>query len=72
MLTSPDSHFPQAAAAEGDAPKKEERPKSPNLIAKLLAQFKDKAKSEKKIKIPKSPRKKEEKKEAVCVLSLLS
>jgi len=38
--------------------KKEERPKSPGLLAKLLAPFK----GEKKVKAPKSP-KKEKKKE---------
>lgn len=54
----------QAAEAEA-APKKEERPKSPGLLAKLLAPFKnDKAKVEKKVKAPKSPKKEKKKEEA--------
>jgi len=54
-----------AADAE---PKKEERPKSPNLISKILANFKsdkDKPKPEKK-KTPKSPKKDKKKEEPVC------
>jgi len=52
--------------AEPEA-KKEERPKSPSLLSKLLAPFKDgKSKTEKKVKAPKSP-KKEKKKEEVEV-----
>ncbi len=48
--------------AEAEA-KKEDRPKSPGILSKLLAPFKDgKAKAEKKVKAPKSP-KKEKKKE---------
>jgi len=45
-----------AAATEGEATKKDDRPKSPSLISKLLAPFKA-AKGEKKVKAPKSPRK---------------
>jgi hypothetical protein len=44
--------------------KKEERPKSPGLLAKLLAPFKDGKKSEKKVKAPKSPKKEKKKEEA--------
>jgi len=51
----------QAEAAPADA-KKEEPPKSPSLLAKLLAPFKN---TEKKPKAPKSPKK--EKKEEVKV-----
>jgi hypothetical protein len=51
----------QAEAAPADA-KKEEVPKSPSLLAKLLAPFKN---TEKKAKAPKSPKK--EKKEEVKV-----
>lgn len=45
-------------AAEGEAAKKEERPKSPGLLAKLLAPFKNekKGEKEKKVKAPKSPK----------------
>jgi hypothetical protein len=50
--------------AEAEA-KKEERPKSPGLLSKLLATFKDgKAKGEKKVKAPKSPKKEKKKEEA--------
>lgn len=50
--------------AEGEA-KKEDRPKSPSLLAKLLAPFKnEKAKGEKKVKAPKSPKKEKKKEES--------
>jgi hypothetical protein len=53
--------------AEPEA-KKEERPKSPGLLSKLLASFKDGKKSEKKVKAPKSPKKEKKKDEAeVCL-----
>jgi hypothetical protein len=63
----------QAAEAEA-SPKKEDRPKSPGLLAKLLAPFKgDKAKVEKKVKAPKSPKKEKKKEEAeVRSIRLLS
>ncbi|KAJ7449992.1 hypothetical protein B0H11DRAFT_323404 [Mycena galericulata] len=50
------------------APKKEERRKSPSLLAKLLAPFKnEKTKVKKKVKTPKSPKeKKEEQPEAAA------
>ena len=51
----------QAEAAPADA-KKDEAPKSPSLLAKLLAPFKN---TDKKTKAPKSPKK--EKKDEVKV-----
>ncbi len=51
------------ADAAPEATKKEDRPKSPGLIQKLIATFKHtKSEAEKKVKAPKSP-KKEKKKE---------
>ena len=48
-----------------DDAKKEERPKSPSLFAKLIAGLKDgTAKLEKKVKAPKSPKKEKKKEEA--------
>jgi hypothetical protein len=48
-----------------EAPKKEERPKSPGFLAKILAPFKNgEKKAEKKVK---EKSKKTEKKEEVCV-----
>jgi hypothetical protein len=45
--------------------KKEDRPKSPGILSKLLAGFKDgKHKAEKKVKAPKSPKKEKKKEEA--------
>ncbi len=68
-LLSRDSSSVQAEA-DAEA-KKEDRPKSPGLLAKLLAPFKnEKAKVEKKVKAPKSP-KKEKKKEGSEVRSCL-
>jgi len=57
-------------AESGAETKKEDRPKSPSLLTKLLASLKgdktEKAKTEKKGRAPKSP-KKEKKKEEVEV-----
>lgn len=53
--------------AEGETPAetKEEKPKSPSLLAKLLAPFKnEKAKVDKKVKAPKSPKKEKKKEES--------
>jgi len=51
--------------SQAEEAKKEERPKSPGLLAKLLAPFKDgKSKAEKKAKAPKSPKKDKKKEEA--------
>lgn len=45
--------------------KKEDRPKSPSILAKLLAPFKgDKAEKVKKVKTPKSPKKDKKKEES--------
>ena len=58
-----------------EAPKKEERPKSPSFLAKILAPFKNgEKKTEKKVKEKvekKKTEKKEDKKEEVCSLSVL-
>lgn len=55
----PVTRLTRSVQAEAEAEtKKEERPKSPGLLAKLLAPFKnEKAKVEKKVKAPKSPKK---------------
>ena len=52
------------AAETTEAAKKEERPKSPSILSKILAPFKEIGKGEKKVKAPKSPKKEKKKEEA--------
>lgn len=53
-----------AQDAPADAPKKEDRPKSPGILSKLLAPFKEgKKQIEKKVKAPRSPKKEKNKEE---------
>lgn len=50
--------------APAEAPKKEERPRSPGLLTRILAPFKETKKQvEKRVKAPKSPKKEKQKDE---------